>query len=142
QAWDVYLATLTGADTSAPVVQQTKVTSHPMHYGTICLDGTLCITELGNRNLADFFQDTTDPRNGAIVITYNDTSNELTQEHIDPPVDGTADHRGAPVAMEVKQIGGTTLFNKTLTGTPSTALPETDNVSNDARFDPLYSATN
>jgi hypothetical protein len=138
----VYLATITDADTSAPAIQQTQVTQHPMHYGTICLDGTLCITELGNRNLADFFQDTIDPRNGAIVTTYDDTSNELTQEHINPPVDGTADHRGAPVAMEVKQIGGTTLFGKTLTGTPSTALPESDNVPNDATFDPIYSTTN
>jgi hypothetical protein len=142
QPWDVYLATITGADTAVPAIQQARITAHPMHYGTICLDGTGCILELGNRNLADFFQDSVDPRNGAIVITYDDTSNELTQEHINPPVDGTADHRGAPVVMEVRQVGGTTLFGKTLTGTPSNALPEKDNASNDATFDPLYSTTN
>jgi hypothetical protein len=44
--------------------------------------------------------------------------------------------------MEVKQVGGTTLFGKTLTGTPSTALPQSDNVTNDARFDPIYSTSN
>src|SRR5439155_25999781 len=52
QSWDVFLASLTNADTSIPSITQVKVTRHPMHYGTICLEGTGFITVRGNRNLA------------------------------------------------------------------------------------------
>jgi hypothetical protein len=100
QPWDVHLSMVTGANSSAPRIDQITVTPHPMHYGTICLQGLGCIAQLGNRNLADFFEVNVDPRDGAIVISYNDTSNELTQSvagpiQIPPPADGVADHRGA-----------------------------------------------
>jgi hypothetical protein len=137
QSWDVYLAMITGANSRSPVITQTRVTKHPMHYGTICLEGTGCILSQGNRNVADFFQDTTDPKTGAVVITYNDTSNELRQEFIGEG-DGTLDHRGAPVVMDVRQNGGVGLFGTNVSG-PADSL--TDSPANDAAFDPLYSTT-
>lgn len=140
QAWDVYLASISGADGASPTIEQVKVTRHPMHYGTICLEGLGCILVQGNRNLADFFQVTTDPSNGAIVITYDDTSNENLQEFIGTG-DGTADHRGAPVVMAVRQNGGIGLFGTAVTGTPRTGRRVTD-ASGDATFDPVYGTKN
>ena len=37
---------VTGANSAAPTIQQVQVTKHPMHYGTICLEGLGCITQL------------------------------------------------------------------------------------------------
>ena len=42
QPWNVYLGMVTHAASSSPTVRQTKVTRHPMHFGTICLAGTGC----------------------------------------------------------------------------------------------------
>lgn len=136
QAWDVYLAMVTAADTGSPAVTQVKVTRHPMHYGTICLEGTGCIAVQGNRNLADFFQVTMDPTNGSAVITYNDTSNELVQK-VPPIPEGFVDHRGAPVVMAVRQNGGVGLLGTTVGGDPSSGKSITDAIG-DARFDPAY----
>jgi hypothetical protein len=139
QPWDVYMAMVRAADTTAPVVTQVKVTRHPLHYGTICLEGTGCITVQGNRNLADFFQVTMDPLSGAAVITYNDTSNELVQQ-VPPIPEGFVDHRGAPVVMVVRQNGGTGLLGTTVAGDPSSGTSMTD-AAGDARFDPAYAGT-
>jgi hypothetical protein len=146
QAWDVYLATVARADSGAPLIQQTKVTRHPMHYGTICLAGTGCIAERGNRNLADFFEVTTDPRDGALSIVYTDTSNDLaqmipgTRTQIPPPVDGVADHRGAPVVTVMRQNGGIGLFG-TLVGGAGARATAVRGAKGDARFDPVYGGT-
>jgi hypothetical protein len=139
QSWDVYLASITNADSAHPAVSLVKVTRHPMHYGTICLEGTGCIASQGNRNLADFFQDTVDPRDGAVVITYNDTSNESLQEFVGTG-DGTADHRGAPLVLSVRQNGGVGLFGTTVKGAPRAGASMSDQAG-DARFDPIYGTT-
>jgi hypothetical protein len=145
QAWNVYLAVVTNADTSAPSVQQMQVTRHPMHYGSICLSGLGCIAQTppGNRNLADFFEVTTDPRDGAIVITYDDTSNNLKQHDpaglVTPPEQVA--HTGAPLVMSVRQNGGVGLFGTSVSGPPATGTSVTDG-SGDASFDPIYSSTN
>lgn len=144
QAWDVYLAMVEKANTPKPVIRQTKVTRHPMHYGTICLEGTRCILSQGNRNLADFFMVEKDPRDGAVVIVYNDTSNELTQNvpplagpQIAPPVDGAVDHRGAPVVTVMRQNRGIGLFGRPVKGLPQFGSRMTDR-QGDAGFDPVY----
>jgi hypothetical protein len=144
QAWNVYLDVVTNAASASPTVRQMPVTRHPMHYGTICLTGLNCIRQNppGNRNLADFFNVTTDPRDGAIVITYDDTSNELKQH--DPsgsvaPPEQVA-HRGAPVVMAVRQNGGPGLFGTNVTGSPATGTSVPDG-TNDAVFDPIYGTT-
>ena len=143
QAWDVYLSMVSGADSSKPSIQQVKVTRHPMHYGTICFAGTGCILQQGNRNLADFFAVTMDPRDGAVVIVYDDTSNELAQvipgtdTQIPTPVDGLADHRGAPVVTLVKQNGGIGLLGKAIAA-PSARGASISGRASNATFDPVY----
>src|SRR5437870_6408240 len=131
---------MTGADALTSSNQQINVTRDAMHYGPISLAGLGCIAVQGNRNLADFFQVETDPRDGAVVITYNDTSNELIQK-VPPIPDGFVDHRGAAVDMVVRQNGGTGLFGTTVTGDPSSGSTLTDG-SGDARFDPVYAGPN
>ena len=143
QAWDVYLSMVSNADTAKPSASQVKVTRHPMHYGTICFQGAGCIAQQGNRNLADFFAVTMDPRDGAVVIVYDDTSNELTQvipgteTQIPPPIDGVVDHRGAPVVTLVRQNGGMGLLGKPIGG-PAARAARIGGRSGDAVFDPLY----
>jgi hypothetical protein len=89
---------------------------HPMHYGDICGAGTGCITQQGNRNLADFFMVRTDST-GAVEIVYNDTSNGLLMPG-GPSNNQTADHAGAPVVTVVRQNSG-----RGVLGTPVTLTP-------------------
>jgi hypothetical protein len=142
QAWDVYVANVTNADTAHPSIEQVKATKHPMHYGSICFAGTGCIAEQGNRNLADFFEVSVDD-NGALVIVYDDTSNELVQNvpgtdvPLPAPIEGIVDHRGAPVVTILKQNGGIGLYGKPLVAAASSGLRLTGK-KGDAAFDPAY----
>jgi hypothetical protein len=120
--WNVFMSQAvfptdsTGAITGAgPDIQLVKVTPHPMDYLDVCLSGTGCITQQGNRNLADFFQVNTDPQ-GRAQIVYNDLSNGLIQAGNS----NAADHAGAPLVMIAHQNGGSGLFGTSVSG-PSTA---------------------
>jgi hypothetical protein len=139
QAWNVYLANITKADSSSPHIQQISVTHHPMHYGTICLEGTGCIAVAGNRNLADFFQVETNPKTGALQVVYDDTSNDITQsiQNGASVPDSAADHKGAPVVTLAVQNGGIGMFGKPITGPPRTGMGLSD-PAGDAMFDPIY----
>jgi hypothetical protein len=145
QKWNVYMSVVTNADSNSPHVKQVRVTRHPMHYGSICLGGTGCIAQNppGNRNLADFFEVDRDPNTGAIVVTYDDTSNNLKQH--DPsgsqaPPEQVA-HTGAPVVVMVRQNRGIGLFGTPIHGPKAIGTGFTDK-RNDATFDPLYSSKN
>jgi hypothetical protein len=144
QAWDVYLAMVSDANTSKPKIEQVKVTKHPMHYGSICFAGVGCIAEQGNRNLADFFEVNIDPTDGALVIVYDDTSNELIQTFpgtdtpIPPPFDGIVDHRGAPVVTLLRQNGGIGMFGEPIVAASSFGPGRLTGKAGDASFDPAY----
>jgi len=144
QAWDVYLAMVGDADTAHPLIEQVKVTRHPMHYGSICFAGVGCIAEQGNRNLADFFEVEVDPNDGAVVIVYDDTSNELVQNipgtdtPLPTPADGIFDHRGAPVVTVIRQNGGIGLFGKPIVSAASFGPGRLTGKAGDAPFDPAY----
>lgn len=103
--------------TTAPVT----VTPHPMQYGGICLLGTGCITAQGNRNVADFFEVNID-KNGAAVISYDDTADNILQNNA-PASEEAADHHGAAVITYGRQDGGPGLYGPT---TPGVATPGTD----------------
>ncbi|MHB8509325.1 MAG: hypothetical protein ACYDGR_11850 [Candidatus Dormibacteria bacterium] len=105
--------------TAKPSVTQVKVSPHPMKYDDICLAGTGCIAQQGNRNLADFFAITKD-KEGAAQIVYADTSNGLAQTGFTPANQQIADHAGAAVVTVAKQNGGPGLFGTDING-PSAA---------------------
>src|SRR5438105_8755033 len=121
QAWNVYMSqvvwpvnTAGGVTLAAPTVTMVQVSPHPMHYNSICLLGTGCITAQGDRNLADFFTVTID-RSGAAQVEYDDTSNGLFQPAF-TPTNGLADRPGAPVAPIAQQNGGPGLFGTSVSG--------------------------
>jgi uncharacterized membrane protein YtjA (UPF0391 family) len=129
QVWNVYMGQvfwpllsdnktvdITTANATPPTPTTVIVSPHPNHYNSICLAGTGCILQTGDRNLADFFSVTID-HNGAAEVEYNDTSNQLLQPGFSPPSAsgnpptcnppcGLADHPGAPVITIAHQDGG------------------------------------
>ena len=147
QSWDVFMAQAvfptdtTGSVTgAAPKVTQVKVTPHPMHYNDICLAGSDCILQQGNRNLADFFVVTID-HTGAAEVVYDDTSNGLVQPGFTPTGNQTVDHAGAGVITVARQSSGPGLFGKNVSGpsnAPTTGI--TDNFG-DALY-PVIGGTN
>ena len=106
---------ITGPPTTVPT--PIIAAQHPMHYGDICGAGTGCITQQGNRNLADFFMVRTDST-GAAEIVYNDTSNGLLMPG-GPSNNQTADHAGAPVVTVVRQNSGIGVNGVPVTLTPT-----------------------
>ncbi len=102
QVWDVYFAQIDHANTKKPHVVQVKASPHPMHYNDICMLGTACITDAGNRNQADFFKLTIDPAGRANII-YTDSSNRLSQA---AGTDTAADHQGAALDVVIRQRTG------------------------------------
>ncbi|MDQ1438657.1 MAG: hypothetical protein QOK43_2286 [Acidimicrobiaceae bacterium] len=138
QSWDVYMAQITNADTASPAIAQTKVTPHPMHYNDICLLGTGCITQVGDRNLADFFQVTID-NDGRARIVYADTSNGLIQPNFPEQID----HSGAALVTVATQDTGINAWTGQPLTTEEKAAPldgVTDPVG-DALMKPLGGAT-
>jgi len=147
QSWDVFMSQVvyptdsTGAVTGAqPDIMQVKVTPHPMHYNDICLAGSVCIAQQGNRNLADFFAVTID-KTGAAEIVYDDTSNGLVQQGFTPANQQLVDHAGAGVITIARQSSGPGLFGTNVSG-PSNAPTSgmTDNFG-DALY-PVIGGTN
>ena len=150
QAWNVYMNQVVWPVNSDGTVQAdgsgvplppvstglVKVSPHPNHYDTICLQGTGCVLSTGDRNLADFFTVTID-HNGAAEVMYDDTSNGLEQPLFNPLQSGcaqlpcAADHPGAPVVTIARQDQGPGLF-----GTDVSLRPhEPDEAPNVGQFD-------
>ena len=140
QKWNVFMSQVvfptdsTGAITgAAPKKTLVKVTPHPMHYDSICLAGTGCITSQGNRNLADFFVVNIDST-GAAEIVYDDTSNGLIQPGFAPDNQQLVDHAGAGLVTIARQSSGVGLYGKPVSGpthAPVSGLPD---ASGDARY--------
>jgi len=120
---------ITGA---APSKQLTKVTPHPMHYDDVCLAGTGCIAQTGNRNLADFFVVTIDS-SGAAEIVYDDTSNKLVQQP-SPCSAQVADHCGAGVITIARQASGPGLFGTKVSGPSNTPISGLSDPADDGLY--------
>jgi hypothetical protein len=146
QSWDVFMSQVvfptdgTGAVTgAAPSTTQVKATPHPMHYNDICLAGTGCITQQGNRNLADFFAVTID-RTGAAEIVYDDTSNGLIQPAFQPAPQ-LVDHAGAGVITIARQSSGPGLFGSNVSGPSNAPTSGITDPAGDALY-PVIGGTN
>jgi len=138
--WDVFMSQLvfpttkSGAITgAAPSVTMVKATPHPMHYGSICLTGTGCITIQGNRNLADFFEVTIDS-SGAAEIVYDDTSNGLVQPGFTPDNQQLVDHAGAPLVTILRQSSGPGLFGTQVSGSSNAVRSGLSDTTGDALY--------
>src|SRR5437588_2517436 len=140
QAWNVFMSQVvfptdkSGAITgAAPSKTLVKVSPHPMHYDSICLQGTGCITSQGNRNLADFFVVTID-RTGAAEVVYDDTSNGLIQPGFAPDNQQLVDHAGAGVVTVARQSSGPGLFGTSVSGSSNAPVTGLTDPSGDALY--------
>ncbi|MFY9614391.1 MAG: hypothetical protein WAT58_03235 [Candidatus Dormiibacterota bacterium] len=140
QKWDVYLSQVVmplgqngfvgpGGSYTPTSIQQVKVTPHPMKYNDICLAGTGCIAQTGNRNLADFFEIHTD-RTGAAMIVYNDASNPYSELALSG-IEGLS-HFGAPIVTIARQSSGPGLLGTDVTGPSNAPVPGLADAANDA----------
>jgi hypothetical protein len=118
--WYGYAALVTGANTKAPKVMQTRFTAKPMHYGAICNSGLGCTTDpTADRQMADFFGFSV-AKDGGLRVVFNDTTNQF---------DGAG-------LFATRQIGGATV-NGTSLSTAAAGDPVSD-PAGDAQF-PHYS---
>jgi hypothetical protein len=150
QKWNVFMSQVVipslsdGSvdQTASPSITEVQVSPHPMHYNDVCLSGTGCITNSppGNRNLADFFQVTTDST-GAAEIVYDDTSNLLFQPGTEPNGNQNADHKGAALVTLARQNSGPGLFGTDVTGASSAPIPGLDDPGGDALFPVIAGGT-
>lgn len=146
QAWNVFMAQVkfpvdrlghvTGPPPAAQVVQ-VKVSPHPMKYNDICLLGSGCVTAVGNRNLADFFEIKMDST-GAPEIVYDDLSNGLCQ--LCPGGVEINSHKGAPVVTIARQSSGIGLLGTPVSGPSNAPVSGLSDPSGDAR-NPLFGNT-
>jgi hypothetical protein len=133
------MAQITAADSAQPSITQVKAYDRPMHHGSICLAGLDCITQKGNRNLADFFEITADAQ-GAAYIVFDNTANDLIEQVPvvqEPLPEGTADHSGAEVVEVVRQIGGTGLNGTPIDSPTDVGVNSISAGAGDARYEPI-----
>ena len=102
--WYPYMAVVTAADSTHPVMQQSRVGVNPMHIGDICLEGTLCLATVpsGNRNLADFISIDIAP-NGAAMMTWCSDANQVSTLP-------TSTQTGVPITLTARQVSGPRLI--------------------------------
>lgn len=70
RTWNVYVNQSLNALDPDPAFSQVRATTHPNHYGQICLLGLGCAAG-GDRSLVDFFAVDLNPTNGELVVVYN-----------------------------------------------------------------------
>ena len=124
--WDVYVNTIFNALDANPAVGQTKATTHPIHWDSLCLSGTACLVTGGDRTLLDFFQVRHDLATGAIRIAYNESNKRSGQS-------------AGPIAIVTysKQIAGPSLFANPGT-VPADPRPPVDVSRADPQGDAQY----
>jgi hypothetical protein len=88
-AWDVYVSMSLNGLAANPTVSQVKATSQPMHYDSICLNGTACLLPpAGDRSLVDYFAMDLNPADGRLNIVYNNAAKKPddVEGHVANPV--------------------------------------------------------
>jgi uncharacterized repeat protein (TIGR01451 family) len=111
-SWDIYanqsVNALSTDPLSPPTFSQVKVTTHPFHYDSICINGLGCDLSVppGDRSMADFLSVDTNPADGRLYVTWNRANKK--------PDEATG-HVASP--MVATQIGGPMLNGGGLTPT-------------------------
>jgi hypothetical protein len=104
-SWDIYVNQSLNALAADATFSQVKVTTHPFHYDSICINGLGCDLSVppGDRSLADFISLDTNPADGRIYVTW-DRANKKPDE--------AGGHVASP--MVSTQIGGPALNGGTI----------------------------
>ncbi|HWL37587.1 MAG TPA: sialidase family protein [Frankiaceae bacterium] len=79
-SWYPYVGMTVNALSKNPSWYQTKASSHPFHYGSICLNGLGCTLSVpeGDRSLADYFAMDLSPTTGRLHIVYGASAKKPT----------------------------------------------------------------
>jgi hypothetical protein len=87
-AWKVYVSMTLDAFAEDVQVAQVAASSHPTHYDSICLNGTLCDVEMGDRSLVDYFAVDLNENDGRLNIVYNNTAKkpDEAEGHVANPI--------------------------------------------------------
>jgi hypothetical protein len=92
-SWDIYVNQSLDGTAENAGFSQVKVTTHPFHYDSICLNGLGCDLSVppGDRSMADFFALDTNPVDGRIYVTYNRSNKKPDEDlgHIATPMVAT-----------------------------------------------------
>jgi len=108
-SWNIYVSQTVNALSTDPnnpaTFSQVKVTTHPFHYDSICINGLGCDLAVppGDRSMADFISIDTNPADGRLYLTW-DRANKKPDE--------AAGHVASP--MVSTQIGGPALRGGTI----------------------------
>lgn len=95
--FNIDVAVSTDALSSSPTYAVTQASEHPVKFGPICTQGTLCEVTQGDRSLGDFMEVNHDAR-GALILSYvDDTSGYYTTG----PTGAVADNGPDVVVREV-----------------------------------------
>jgi len=131
-SWNVYVNQSLNALSPTATFSQVKLTTHPFHYDSICLNGLACdlAVPAGDRTLADFFAVDYNPVSKKLSVVFNRTNKKP---------DESLGHVGTP--MVATQTAGPTNGGTTLGTAPPKPLVRTS--SADPTGDALssYSAT-
>jgi hypothetical protein len=106
-SWNVYVNESLNALSAGRTFSQVQVTTHPMHYDSICLNGLGCDLSVpnGDRTLADFFAIKYNPASHRLQVVFNN----------DAKIPGeAAGHVASPYVAT--QIGGPSLGGGTVSG--------------------------
>ncbi len=108
-SWDIYVNQSLNALDPTATFSQVKVTTHPFHYDSICINGLGCDLAVppGDRSMADFISVDTNPVDGRIYVTW-DRANKKPDE--------ASGHVASP--MVATQIAGPSLLGGTVTSRP------------------------
>ena len=71
--WNVYVDQTLNAFAKTPTVDQVKVTTHPFHYDSICLNGLGCTIAGGDRSLVDYFTMAFDKPLKKLTLVFSQT---------------------------------------------------------------------
>jgi hypothetical protein len=102
-AWYVHVGMSLDAFAPNPQVDQIVASSHPTHFDSICLNGTLCAADMADRTLVDYFAMDMNAADGRLNIVYNNAAKKPGE---------AAGHVGLPVVMT--QMTGPSLLGTTL----------------------------
>ncbi|GAC1330947.1 MAG: hypothetical protein NVSMB17_08660 [Candidatus Dormibacteria bacterium] len=122
--WNVYVAYLTGALTSTPVVATGRVNHRVAHTGSICTSGTTCT---GDRSLLDMI-DLQFDKDGYVGVVFTDNNSTFAT------TSGSATQKGSPFVHYARQVQGPSLLDA---GVPINQLQPNNDVSapaGDARW--------
>ncbi|HUR14015.1 MAG TPA: hypothetical protein VM097_05940, partial [Mycobacteriales bacterium] len=127
--WNVYVSQTINMFAVTPTWDQTKATTHPFHYDSICLAGLNCDVTRGDRSLVDFFTMEYNPGTQRLSIVLSQT-NKLPDA-----AEGNTSTPNVLIQRSGPSNGGATLKPLRPVVMTGTADPKGDAIANYSSYD-------